>query len=308
MKRKLMALILGVIMLLSFHSTASAAVQDWKIAKGFGTVKGTGAGLSMDGENLVVNGYGEMAYNLESVEEAVAIQFKINAFPTVTHYFYFGVMNTKQMMWEYAGTKAKGIVTRLVVSKDGQTLTGTAVNTGATGSLVVNNANSPLKAVEASHMLVYYKDADNWNVVLDGVEIARIPQKSTSLGAKGHLIAGSYSSSTMEMEIDAVFTDKEVTPEMKDGTYAAAASGDSGKVDIYYDDEGRLIVGDTIITGNVENPGYAVSQLQVITEGWGKTWVPYLAIAAGVTGILSVVVIVLDKKKKSGKKEVPHEE
>lgn len=308
MKRKWIACLLAVIMLMSFHTTVHAAVQDWKITKGFGTVKGTGAGLSVEEDNLIVNGYGEMVYNTKSVEEAVAIQFKINAFPTVTHYFYFGLLNTKQMTWEYAGTKAKGVVTRLVVSKDGQILTGTAVNTSATGSSVVSNANSSLKAVEATHILVLCKEADTWNVLLDGVEIAKIPHKSTSLGEKSYLVAGSYSSSTMEMEIDGVFFGAEVTPEMKDGTYAAQASGDSGRVDVYYDDEGRLIVGDTIITGNVENPGYAVSQLVLTPESRFKAWVPYLGIGAGVTGVLSVVMIILDKVKKPAKKEESHEE
>ena len=305
MKRKLIACILAVIMIMSLHVTAAAAVKDWKIAKGFGTVKGTGAGLSTQDSGLIVGGYGEMVYNPKSVKEAVAIQFKINAFPTVTHYFYFGLMNTKQDIWEYAGTKAKGIVTRLVVSKDGQVLTGTAINTGATGSLVINNAASPLKAVGATHVLVMYKEADAWNVVLDGTPIAKISHKSTSLGSKAHLIAGSYSSSTMEMEIQGVFVDGKVTQAMKDGTYSAAASGDAGRVEVFVDDEGKLIVGDTIITGNVENPGYAVNQLTINTADWAKTLAPYLLIGAAVTAVGSVVIILLNKKRK---KEASHEE
>lgn len=305
MKRKWIACLLAVIMLMSFHTTVHAAVQDWKITKGFGTVKGTGAGLSQDGESLVAGGYGEMLYNPKSVKEAAAIQFKINAFPTVTHYFYFGLVNTRQQTWEYAGTQAKGIVTRLVVSKDGQTLTGSAVNTGATGSMVVNSAVSPLKAVGASHILAIYKEDGAWIVALDGAQIAKLPVNSASLGAKAHLIAGAYSSSTMEMEIGDVFVDGEVTPAMKDGTYAVEASGDSGRVEVYVDDEGKLIVGDTIITGNVENPGYAVSQLTVLTAPWAKTLAPWLGVAAALTAAGSVVMLLLNKKRK---KEDPHEE
>lgn len=308
MKRKIIALVLTVIMLLSFHSTVSATVQDWNVTKGFGTVKGTGAGLSENEGNLTATGYGEMVFNQKTVEEAVAVQFKINAFPNVTHYFYFGLMDTSKMIWETAGAKAKGVVNRLVVSNEGQTLTGTVLNTSKTGTLTVNNGVSSLKALGTVHMVVFYKEADTWSMILDGTEIARIPHSSTALKDENHLIAGAYSSSTMEMEIQEIFVDGEVTQEMKDGSYISQVAGDSGRVDEYYDDEGRLIVGDAIITGSAEAPSYVVSNIVLVEEPESKALAPYLVMGAGVTALLSIVICVVHAfKKKTGREEDPHE-
>lgn len=308
MKRKFVACMLAVLMLIACCSTVSAAKSDWKITKGFGAAKGTGAGLTMDEDSLVVGGYGEMVFNRKSVKEAVAVQFKINAFPAVTHYFYFGLMDAKDKVFEYAGTQAKGVSARLVVSGDGTTLTASGLNTRATGTTVVSRGTSTLKAVGATHVLVIYKESGTWKMVLDGVSVAGIPASSVALGKNSYLIAGAYSSSTMEMEIQDVFVDKEVTAEMKDGSYASQISGDAGQADVYYDDEGKLILGDTIITGGVDAPSYVAKQLVLTTAGWGKTLVPYLAVAAGITAVLSVVIFAADaKKKKTDRKEDPHE-
>ena len=308
MKRKFLACMLAVLVLISCCSAVSAATSDWKIAKGFGTAKGTGAGLTMDQDNLVVGGYGEMVFNRKSVKEAVAIQFKVNAFPSVTHYFYFGLMNTKQKVFEYSGTQALGVSARLVVSNDGTTLTASGLNTRATGTTVVSKGTSPLKAVGATHILVLYKESGTWKVVLDGVSVAGIPASSVSLGKNSYLIAGSYSSSTMEMEIQDVFVDEDVTAEMKDGSYASRISGDAGQADVYYDDEGKLILGDTIITGSLEAPSYVVKEMAQGTAAGSENYVIYLAVAAGVTGILSIVIIAVDASKKKGRKEDSYEE
>ena len=305
MKRKFVACMLIVLLLISCCGTVSAAKQDWKITKGFGTAKGTGAGLSMEEDSLVVSGYGEMYFNKKSAKEAVAIQFKVNAFPTTTHYFYFGLMNTKDKIFEYAGTQAQGVSARLVVSSDGTTLTASGLNTKATGSMVVSKGTSPLKAVGATHMLVLYKDAGTWHIVLDGVTVAGIPASSASLSGRSYLLAGSYSSSTMEMEIQDVFWDGEVTAEMKDGTYSAKVSGEEGLADTYYDDDGNLILGDTIVNGSTEGPSYVVNQMLTST-GADNSLALYLAIAAGVTAVVSVVIIVADAKKKD-RKEASHE-
>ena len=308
MKRKFVACMLVVLLLISCCGTVSAAKQDWKITKGFGTAKGTGAGLSMNGDSLTVGGYGEMYFNKKDAKEAVAIQFKINAFPTTTHYFYFGLMNTKDKIFEYAGTQALGVSTRLVVSSDGTTLTASGLNTKATGSMVVSKGTSPMKAVGTTHVLVLYKESGTWNIVLDGVTVAGIPASSTGLGSRSYLLAGAYSSSTMEMEIQDVFWDNEVTAEMKDGTYSAKVSGEEGLADTYYDDDGNLILGDTIITGSMAAPSYVVSQMVQGQAGEGNNLVMCLAIAAGITAVLSVVVIAVDAKKKKDRKEDSHEE
>lgn len=309
MKRKIIAFMFVIIMLMSFHTTAVAAVEDWNITKGFGTVKGTGAGLSMEEDVLTVGGYGEMLFTQKRVEEALAVQFKVTAYPKVTHYFYFGLVDSQQL-WETSGAKAKGIINRVVVSNNGQTLSATTLTTTASaGTLSVNKADSTMKAVEVSHMLVMEKQMDNWCITIDGVEVAKVPHATSGLKDLNYIIAGAYSSSTMEMQIQGIFVDEEVTSEMRDGSYISKVAGDEGRVDVYYDDEGKLIMGDTIITGGTEAPSYIISSLQLETTHWGKPLVPYFLMGAGVTAAVSIVIFVCSAiKKKPGKKEEHHEE
>jgi len=305
MKKLLIALFVFALVLVPILGTAHATEQDWTIAKGYGTAKGTGAGLSEEDGSLLVGGFGEMCYTKQSVREAVAVRFRIYAYPTTTHYFYFGLMDTAEKMWNTGGTMAKGLVGRVVVATGGETINMSALNTGATGTTTLATVTPQIRALGSDHLLVIYREDDLWHIVIDGVLAARVPVTSTSLAEESHFIVGSYNSAVMEMEIKDVFLDGEVTDEMKDGTFIKELVGDGAQLDTYYDDEGRLIVGDTVVNsvGTYEAPAYGVKDMLLVISGGDRPWVPYMLLGAGVATVLSAVMFIVEAVKSSKRKK-----
>lgn len=303
MKKRITGFMLVVLMALSFYVPSMAATDDWNVVNGFGTVKNTGAGLEEQlGDTLVVNGYGQMCYQPKAVTKAVAVEFQINAYPKeVTHYFSMGLLDTPNAMWDTSGTKAKGIMTRISVSADGNTLNAGGVNVTSQPVQSLASIASELKALKTTHTLAMYKEGNNWIYTLDGKQSMEIPAASSALGDCNYLSVGAHGSSTMEMVVLKVYVDDEVTKEIKDGTYVKELAGDDGVSQIYYDENDRLVIGEVVkdtalsytdpnnVNVEIKNAEDEENEPQYIV------WI--LIGAAGVTFILSILMFVLEGRK-----------
>lgn len=300
MKRNLTALLAAVIMILSFGNTAAAAANEWNILSGFGSVKATGTGASKEEDGgLTFNGYGGLSYTPLAVHDAVAIQFQIQAYPSASHYFYFGLMDTKSEPWNSTGSKAQGIISEIVVAGSGKLLKLVAMSKSESGTITINTDASDLKALGIQHMLLMYKEADNWTYVLDGVTVARVPASSVKIGETSDLVAGAFGSSSMEMTINNVYIDEEVTGEMKDGSYIKELAGADGSIKVYYDDNDKLIMGDATKSSvlSYEEPGYVVSEMTA--EGRDNRCLTIaLGCGAAVAFVASIAMFCIESKRK----------
>ena len=305
MKKKIMAFIIATMMILSFGHTAMASSSDWSIVNGFGTVKNTGTGVTDEGDGSVtVNGYGGLCYLPEVIHEAVAVEFQILAFPSSSHYFNFGLLDTKDVFWNTSGTISKGIMARVSVTADGNTIQATGLNITGAPVQTVDAVKSPIKATGVSHMFTMYRDGGNWVYTLDGEAAEMIPVTSAKLGESSYLSVGAYGSSSMEMMISNVYVDEAVTTAMKDGTYIKELAGDAAFNQVYYDEDGRLVIGETLKNSalSYREPIYAVTEME---NQKTDVMVYILAGSAVVTFVLSVLVIVIGirKNKVSAKRE-----
>lgn len=300
MKRNLTALLAVLIMILSVGNTAAAAENEWNILSGFGSVKATGTGTSKEEDGgLTFNGYGGLSYTPRAVHDAVAIQFQIQAYPSSNHYFYFGLMDTKSEPWNNAGSKAQGLISEIVVAGSGKLVKLVAMSKSESGTITINTDASELKALGICHMLVMYKEADNWTYVLDGVTVAKVPASSVKIGESSDLVAGAFGSSTMEMTINNVYIDEEVTGEMKDGSYIKELAGADGQINVYYDDNDKLVMGDATKSSvlSYEEPGYVVSEMK--TEGRDNRWLTIMiGCGAAVTFAASIVMFCIENRRK----------
>ena len=247
MRKKLFVITILTVFFTCFGCIASAAENDWSIVNGYGSVKNTGSGVTYETDGSVsVNGYGGICYLPKAINEAVSIQFKITAYPTSSHYFNFGLLDTKNVFWNTSGTISKGIMARVSVASDGNTLQATGLNITGDPVRTIDAIKSQLNALEAMHMFTIYRDGENWIYSLDGEKASGVPIKEAKLGKSSYLSVGSYGSSSMEMTILNVFIDNDVTEGMKDGTYIKElAEGDSIN-NVYYDKENRLIIGEAV--------------------------------------------------------------
>lgn len=300
MKKKIVALMIATITILSFGYTTIAAESDWSIVNGYGTVKNTGTGMQSEGNEIVLNGYGGICYMPEAVNEAVAVEFRVLAFPSTAHYFNFGLLDTKNVFWNTSGTLSKGIMSRVTISTDGNTMQASGYNITGAPVETIASIESPLNAMGVSHMFTIYRNGDSWIYSLDGESAKEIPVKDAKLGTNSYLSIGSYGSSTMEMVISNVFVDEAVTAEMKDGTYIKELAGDAGKNKVYYDEDDRLIIGETVKGGTLSyiEPSYLVDELEtevdMIMYVLGGSTIIFLAI--------SIFVFINERKKQ--RKEV----
>ncbi len=302
MSRKSKVLLLTLIVILSFGISTEAAENKWNILSGFGSVKATGTGTSVEEDgSLTFNGYGALTYELQKVQEAVAIQFEIQAYPSSSHYFYFGLLDDKNEAWDVATSKVQGIISEVVVTNSGKVLKMLAMSKSDTGTITINTGASELKAIDMQHMLTMHKEAGSWIYTLDGVEIAKVPVSSIHLDNSANLVAGAFGSSSMEMTVKNVYIDDEVTNEMKDGTYIKEIAGDAGKIKVYYDDEGKLIMGDATKSSvlSYEKPAYVVTDTK--QDNNDSIWL-MIALGSGamITLIFSVVMIQKERKREVG--------
>lgn len=310
MKRKLTVLILMALMLLSLGMTSMAAGDDWTVLNGYGTVPNTGKGLSEEaGGSVILNGYGNLSYQPKEIKEAVAVEFQVNAFPTSVHYFSIGLLDTPDALWNTAGTISKGLMTRISVSTDGNTIRAGGLNITGDPVQSIEAPVSDLKALQITHTLAIYKQGNSWIYSLDGVESIEIPVSSVKLGDTSYLSVGSYGSSTMEIAINKVYVDDEVTKEIKNGTYVKELAGDEALSKIYYDENSRLFIGEVVkdsVLSYAEPSNINVN----ISEEEEPTYIPYILLgAACVTVVLSVLMYILEGKRNAGRKEVAsHEE
>ena len=311
MKKTLIAFILMALVLLSFDTTSMAAGDDWTVLNGFGTVPNTGKGLTEEAGGLVVlNGYGNLSYQGKAIKEAVAVEFQVNAFPTSTHYFSIGLLDTPNSRWNTAGTISKGLMTRISVSTDGNTLRAGGLNITGGPVQSIEAPVSDLKALQMTHTLAMYRQGNSWIYSLDGVESMEIPVSSVKLGGSSYLSVGSYGSSTMELAINRVYIDDEVTDEIKNGTYVKELAGDEALSKIYYDDNNRLFIGEVVKDSVLSYAEPTNINVGMNEEAENPTYIPHILIgAASVALILSILMFVLEGKKKSGMKEAKlHEE
>lgn len=322
MKKRIIGFILVTLLTLSFCLSAMASADDWKIVNGFNTVINTGAGLKEEvNDSLVVNGYGQMCYQPKAVKKAVAVEFQINAYPKETnHYFSIGLLDTPNAVWDTSGTKAKGIMTRITVSTDGNTLNAGGVSITTPPVQNIASVASDLKALKITHTLAMYKEGNSWIYTLDGNQSMEIPVSSAALGDVSYLSVGAHGSSTMEMVILNVYIDDEVTKKIKDGTYVKDLAGDEGASKIYYDENDRLFIGeavkDTALSyTNPANVNTAIKDEEDVEAE--PQYIVYILIGmAGITLILSVVMIIHEstrnrrksKKKHRGKESELHAE
>ena len=302
MKKKLVAFIIATITILSFGLTTMAAENSWSIVNGYGTVKNTGKGIEVEGDTVLANGYGGLCYMPEAVHEAVAVEFQVMAYPTTTHYFSIGLLDTKNVFWDTAGTMSKGIMTRVSVTTDGNTLQTSGLNiTGGTVQ-AIDVIQSPLKPIGVSHMLTMYREGSDWVYSLDGVVANKIPVSSAKLGNTSYLSVGAYGSSSMELMVTNVYIDEAVTAEMKDGTFIKNLAGDEASSRVYYDDDGRLFIGETTKDSvlSYTEPVYLVNE----SQNQEADPIMYALIGAtGLTLVLSIFVIISEMRKgKSNKK------
>lgn len=311
MKKKLIAFIVMALMLLSLGTTSMAAGDDWTILNGFGTVPNTGTGMKEEAGGIVIlNGYGNLSYQPKAIKEAVAVEFQVNAFPTSTHYFSIGLLDTPNALWNTAGTISKGLMTRISISTDGNTIRAGGLNITGGPVQSIEAPVSDLKALQITHTLAMYKQGNSWIYSLDGVESMEIPISSVKLGSNSYLSVGSYGSSTMEIAINKVYVDDEVTEEIKNGTYVKDLAGDEALSKIYYDENNRLFIGEVVKDSVLSYAEPSNINVGMSEEAEGPTYIPYMLIgAACVTLILSVLMFILEGKRKSGRKEVGlHEE
>ena len=312
MKKKIITFILAATMLVAFGSTSMAAADDWKVLNGYGTVPNTGKGLSEEpGGIIVLNGYGNLSYQPKVVKEAVAVEFQVTAYPTTTHYFSIGLLDTPNALWNTSGTLSKGIMTRISVSTDGNTLRAGGLNITGGPVQSIDAPVSDLKAVQMIHTLAMYKEGNNWIYTLDGKEAMEIPISSAKLGSISYLSVGSYGSSTMEIVINKVYVDDEVTTEIKNGTYVKELAGDEALSKIYYDDNDRLIIGEVVKDSALSYTEPTNINVNMSEEPQEPAYMTYILLgAASVTLILSVLMFVLEgkrAKKNAGKKEIGKE-
>ena len=300
MKRNILAWILAVIMILSYGITVEASENNWDVISGFGSVKATGEGLTKDEEgNVTLNGYGGLFYDGKAVHDAVAVQFQIQAYPAAGYYFYFGLLDSKQSLWNASASKAQGMISRVTVADKGAKLNLLAVNKTSSEAVSINTEASELKAMGIPHMLAMYKEAGNWIYAIDGAVVARVPASSVNLEDSSYLTAGSFGSSSMEMTIHKIFIDDEVTSEIKDGTYIKEVAGSDASINVYYDDEGKLILGETSKASvlSYEQPKYVISELAVKNKN--NIWLTVaLGCGAGIAVVMSFLMFYIEKKKK----------
>ena len=306
MKRKLIAFILMALMLLSLGTTALADGKDWKVLNGYGTVPNTGKGLSEEAGGLVVlNGYGNLSYQPKAVKEAVAVEFQVNAFPTTVHYFSIGLLDTPNALWNTAGTISKGLMTRISVSADGNTIRAGGLNITGDPVQSIEAPVSDLKALQVTHTLAIYKQGNSWIYSLDGVESIEIPISSVKLGSTSYLSVGSYGSSTMEIAINKVYVDDEVTKEIKNGDYVKELAGDEALSKIYYDENNRLFIGEVVKDSVLSYAQPSNINVGMSEETEEPTYISYILLGATcVTVLLSVLMFLLEGKRKSGRKGV----
>lgn len=306
MKKRILGFILVTLLTLSFCMPSMAAASDWNIVNGFGTVKNTGTGLEEQlGDSLVVRGYGQMCYQKKTVKNAVAVEFQVNAYPKEnSHYFSIGLLDTPAV-WDTTGNKARGIMTRISVSTDGNTLNAGGVSITAPPVQNIASVPSDLKALQTTHTLAMYKEGNSWIYTLDGKESMEIPVASAALGSTSYLSVGLHGSSTMEMTILKVYVDDEVTTEIKDGTYAKELAGDDGASRIYYDENDRLVIGEVVkdTALSYTTPTNVNVDMKDAEDGEEQPeYIVFVLIgAACITLILSVLMFVLEGKRKAKK-------
>ena len=308
MKKKLLAVLTLTVLIFSIGYTVTASENDWGIVNGFGTVQNTGSGITYESDGSIsVNGYGGICYLPEAVNAAVAVQFKISAYPTASHYFNFGLLDTKNAFWNTSGTLSKGIMARVSVTSDGNTLQATGLNITGDPVVTIDAIKSSLNALGTMHMFAMYRDGDNWVYSLDGVAAASIPVNAAKLGKDSYLSVGAYGSSSMEMIILNVFVDDDVTDDMKDGTYIKELADGSLMNHVYYDEDNRLIIGETVKNNKLSyiEPSYLTDQIRKENKG---LLIYLLASFAAVSFIVSVFIWVWEFKEHKRQKSAVAEE